>query len=292
MTVKVEQLLPQREVPAHRLDRTGGAGSGVGGVVDDGLMARRPSPSRPTARRPRRGTATPARAADPGLAGPDRAEAVARDLAAAVAGDRADALAELERLYAALPDLACKGLCGHSCAQHVDASTVERDRLVRVHGLNLDARTSDGACPALTRTLGATGSCTVHPHRPMICRLWGIAASMPCPHGCTPTGGHLTDTDTLRRLLASLETGGHPHTGTRRLLEQCMADPHAATLMAAMLRGDPTATPALHAHLTTHQPPTPTERSRAGARGTPPAPGLQEPLPGQQGPAGPGSLSW
>jgi len=180
-------------------------------------MARRPSPSRPTARRPRRGTATPARAAGPGLAG--------RDLAAAVARSRAEALVELERLYAALPDLACKGLCGHSCAQHVDASTVERDRLVRVHGLDLDARTSDGACPALTRTLGATGSCTVHPHRPMICRLWGIAASMPCPHGCTPTGGHLTDTDTLRRLLASLETGGHPYTGTRRLLEQCMADP-------------------------------------------------------------------
>jgi len=60
-----------------------------------------------------------------------------------VAGDRAEALAELERLYAVLPDLACKGLCGHSCAQHVDASTVERDRLVRVHGLDLDARTPD-----------------------------------------------------------------------------------------------------------------------------------------------------
>ncbi len=52
---------------------------------------------------------------------------------------------------------------------------------------------------------------------------------MPCPHGCTPTGGHLTDTDTLTRLLTSLETGGHPHTETRRLLEHCTADPHTAT---------------------------------------------------------------
>lgn len=206
-------------------------------------MARRPVPRRPTARRH-----DPTRSSPPG-------PAAGKDPAQSAIGDRATALAELERLYADLPDLACKGLCGHSCTQHVDASTAERDRLVRVHGLDLDAPTPDGACPALTRTLGATGSCTVHPHRPMICRLWGLAASRPCPHGCTPTGGHLTDTDTPRRLLASLETGGHSHTGTRRLLEQCMADPHAATLMAAMLRGDPTATPALHAHLTTHQHP-------------------------------------
>ncbi len=160
----------------------------------------------------------------------------------------------------------------------------ERDRLVRVHGLDLDARTSDGACPALTRTLGATGSCTVHPHRPMICRLWGVAASMPCPHGCIPTGGYLTDTDTLRRLLASLETGGHPQTGTRRLLEQCMADPHAATLMAAMLRGDPTATPALHAHLTTRQLPTTTEQSHAVARGATPARRSKSPNATSEGP--------
>ncbi len=116
----------------------------------------------------------------------------------AVVGDRAEALAELERLYAELPDLACKGLCGHSCTQHVDASTTERDRLLAEDGLDLDAPTPDGACPALTRTLAGTGtgtgtgSCTVHPHRPMTCRLWGTAASMPCPHGCTPTGGHLT----------------------------------------------------------------------------------------------------
>ena len=140
-------------------------------------------------------------------------------------------------------------MCGHSCTQHIDASTTERDRLLREDGPDLDTPTPDGACPALTHTLTGTGSCTVHPHRPMTSRLWGLAASMPCPHGCTPTGGHLTDTDTLRRLLTSLETGAHPHTGTRRLLEQCMADPHAAQLMAAMPRGDPTATPALRTHL-------------------------------------------
>ncbi len=82
------------------------------------------------------------------------------------AEDRAAALADLEQLYTDLPDLACKGLCGHSCTQHVDTPTTERDQLQREDGLDLDAPTPDGACPALTHTLGPTGSCTVHPHRP------------------------------------------------------------------------------------------------------------------------------
>jgi len=80
--------------------------------------------------------------------------------------DRAAALADLELLYTDLPDLACKGLCGHSCTHHVDAPTTEQDRLLTDHGLDLDAPTTDGACPAPTRTLGPTGSCAVHPHRP------------------------------------------------------------------------------------------------------------------------------
>lgn len=73
-----------------------------------------------------------------------------------------------------------------------------------------------------------------------------------------PTGGHLTDTDTLRRLLTSLETGGTPHPGTRDLLERCQADPVAAQLMARMLPGDPTATPTLRTHLTRSAQPRPT----------------------------------
>jgi len=157
-----------------------GVEGGVGGVVDDELMARRPVHRRPTARR-----RSPTPGSPPGPApGPGAAVAVVRD--------RAAALAELERLYTDLPDLACKGLCGHSCTQHIDASTTERDQLLTEDRLDLDTPTPDRACPAHTRTLAGTGSCTVHPHRPMICRLWGIAASMPCPHGRTPTSGHPT----------------------------------------------------------------------------------------------------
>ncbi len=94
-----------------------------------------------------------------------------------------DVVVRLEQLYAALPALACRGLCGHSCAAHVDASAVER-AWVAQHGVDLDAPTPDGACPALSRALVPTGRCTVHAVRPMVCRLWGTAAAMPCPHGC------------------------------------------------------------------------------------------------------------
>lgn len=96
----------------------------------------------------------------------------------------AAAINELEALYAALPALACKGLCQHSCEEHVEASDLEHAR-ARTAGVDLTAPTATGACPALVSTFGA-GHCGIHPVRPMVCRLWGIAASMPCPHGCLP----------------------------------------------------------------------------------------------------------
>lgn len=163
-------------------------------------------------------------------------------------------LADLDVLYARLPALACRGLCADSCHTHVDASDAERTRLLRRHGpdldLDLDAPTSDGACPALSRSFGP-GRCTVHADRPMICRLWGAAASMPCPHGCTPDSGRLDDRATLQVLADSLATGGHPDGGLADLLHLLMDDPIAATLVARMLRGDHTAKRALIQHYAT-----------------------------------------
>jgi hypothetical protein len=102
-------------------------------------------------------------------------------------GELGEAVERLEQLYAQLPALACLGLCEHSRNEHTDASTAERQRLLAA-GVDLDAPTSDGACPALTRTFGA-GRRSVHAIRPTICRLWGATASMPCPHGCRPDSG-------------------------------------------------------------------------------------------------------
>ncbi|MEW9267512.1 hypothetical protein AB1207_22450 [Kineococcus endophyticus] len=162
------------------------------------------------------------------------------------------AVARLEDLYAQLPALECLGLCADSCGEHIDASTVERRRVLAA-GVDLDAPTADGACPALSRTFGA-GRCSVHAVRPMVCRLWGTAASMPCPHGCRPAGGLVQDTQVMRWMLASVEAGGH-HGGwddpaLRELLEVGLSDPAAAGLFGRFLRGDRSVTGELYARLT------------------------------------------
>ena len=158
------------------------------------------------------------------------------------------AVDQLEELYAALPALTCRGLCAHSCSAHVDASTVERARIAAA-GVDLDAPTPDGACPALSRAMVTTGICTVHAIRPMVRRLWGAVASMPCPHGCVPDGGLLGDAAAMGLLAASLDAGGHRDAGLRELLAACMADPEAGALMAARLRGHRGVEPVLAARL-------------------------------------------
>ena len=162
--------------------------------------------------------------------------------------ERAAAISRLEALYAALPALACKGLCGASCSAHVDASALERER-VAAAGVDLGAPTGDGACPALSRALVASGRCTVHAVRPMVCRLWGAAASMRCPHGCLPDGGVMGDREALGALLASLEVGGHRDDGVRAVMQACLDDEVAAGLMGALIRGRREVKPALAARL-------------------------------------------
>ena len=78
----------------------------------------------------------------------------------------------------------------------------ERERITAV-GIDLDAPTADGACPALSRAMVTTGVCTAHPIRPMICRLWGTVASMPRPNGCAPDDGVLHDAAAMEVLTAS-----------------------------------------------------------------------------------------
>ena len=158
--------------------------------------------------------------------------------------------AQLDELYARLPAPECRGLCAHSCHEHVNASTAELLR-IRGRGVDLEAGTEDGSCPALHRTVWGTGRCTVHDVRPMICRLWGAAAAMPCPHGCLPPHALLNDTTTLRAMIDSLDTGGWDSSiaPIRDLLDRAMADPTRAALMARYLRGDHTSAPELQHRL-------------------------------------------
>jgi len=159
------------------------------------------------------------------------------------------AVRELERLYAQLPVLACLGLCEASCGEHIDASTAERRRVLAA-GVDLDAPTADGACPALTRTFGV-GRCRIHAIRPAICRLWGSSASMPCPHGCVPAGGRVDDAQATRWLLTSMEIGGHPDFGpeVRQVLEVALSDQPAAALLSRLLRGDRSVMPTLYTRI-------------------------------------------
>lgn len=118
----------------------------------------------------------------------------------------------LERLYRAVPHVACRGLCTDSCGP-VPMSEAEHMR-VRAKGVDIpvieDALTAikNGdapTCPALVNN-----RCSVYDVRPLICRMWGAVESMPCPHGCTVTPGLLVDDGAKILIRRSIDVGGQP----------------------------------------------------------------------------------
>lgn len=153
------------------------------------------------------------------------------------------ALDAVHALYRRLPVLGCRGLCAHSCvpvamsrAEAVDLGLPDPDRPTT------EARGPLGQprCSLLT----SHGSCGNYRKRPMICRLWGVADAMRCPHGCTPRDGYLTDTETIELMLASLVAGGHALLDNPRIAEGVMdlaRQPGVADLVLRLVRGDPTA---------------------------------------------------
>ena len=44
--------------------------------------------------------------------------------------------------------------------------------------------------------------------RPLICRLWGVMESLPCPYVCRPEGGFLADIEGYRLIAAAWRAGG------------------------------------------------------------------------------------
>ncbi len=86
------------------------------------------------------------------------------------------------RIYAALPTIGCKGLCAHSCGP-VAVAAIERRVIEERSGLPLDIN-GEGAAEGMLCNHLARGRCTVYSDRPLLCRLWGVAEGMECPHGC------------------------------------------------------------------------------------------------------------
>lgn len=79
-----------------------------------------------------------------------------------------------------VPAIECLGLCHESCGP-VRMTSVEHDAIQQRHGVDIPA-TGLATCPALTML----GRCSVYEDRPMVCRLWGVVESLPCPWGCRP----------------------------------------------------------------------------------------------------------
>lgn len=156
--------------------------------------------------------------------------------------------AALDDLYAQLPSLDCKGLCADSCGP-IDMSDAERTRIAEQGTTINPQQTKPGTltCVALNETFGA-GRCTVYPIRPMICRLWGVAESMPCAYGCQPSGGLIPDATALDYLAQALVLGGSHHDGKhdiRKSIANLSNDPTAQPLIARLIRGDRTVEPQL-----------------------------------------------
>jgi hypothetical protein len=120
--------------------------------------------------------------------------------------------AQLETLYAQVPDVGCKGLCVDACGP-IDGGPRELVRMARA-GVRLPPReiairrmasTPDNyECPALK-----DGRCSTYAARPMICHLWGSSEDLPCPYGCRPAPGErlLTSAETQALLDAATKAG-------------------------------------------------------------------------------------
>ncbi len=156
------------------------------------------------------------------------------------------ALDEIRAIYDEIPEVDCKGRCANSCGP-IDMSTVERRRLTEL-GVEIPMFTPERAqrwanqerldCPALT----PLRTCRVYQDRPLICRLWGVAESMPCVWGCKPKR-LLTDDEAYDLIFRVIEIGGHPlydlSAGKmRRAMKEFQEDPELGPLLARYIRGE------------------------------------------------------
>lgn len=89
-----------------------------------------------------------------------------------------------------MPTIDCKGLCNDQCSvipvsdrDLVRLRAVVNPRSTRVAtGISILAVDHHGKCRLL-----ADGRCTAYQARPTICRLYGVAEGLECPHGCEPS---------------------------------------------------------------------------------------------------------
>jgi uncharacterized protein len=87
---------------------------------------------------------------------------------------------KIDQLRLQIPSFACVPGC-HDCCGPVTASSEELSRLPLKSAAEHDAALAEYNCVHL----GPQG-CTVYEQRPLICRLFGTTATLPCPRGQGP----------------------------------------------------------------------------------------------------------
>ncbi len=122
----------------------------------------------------------------------------------------------LNRVYAQIYNVDCKGLCYGACSGLVAGTPTEMARMREYAAETRFAlRTGDPyRCPYLTDS----NRCAVYPVRPLICRTWGVADDQKCPHGCKPKHP-LTQLDGVRLVRETYEATGVPFAGLDTVLE-------------------------------------------------------------------------
>jgi Fe-S-cluster containining protein len=121
---------------------------------------------------------------------------------------RADAVA-IRKVWDSVPSVGCTGACADYCtAIGMSEGELElvRERIPSFpdseEGLRRLAEDPAGyKCPALV-----LGRCAVYDVRPTVCRIFGNAETLPCPHGCEPP--KLTQQQASAIMDAAREAGG------------------------------------------------------------------------------------
>lgn len=117
------------------------------------------------------------------------------------------AVAKLEALYARLPTVACRGLCGAACGPLL-LTALEAARMQKADARHRPLRVVGEARAARCVYLSPRGRCAVYAARPLICRVWGLVQRLSCMHGCVPDRW-LSDREFLE-LAQALERLGPP----------------------------------------------------------------------------------
>lgn len=132
-------------------------------------------------------------------------------------------LRAIRAIYERLPRLKCAGKCSNSCGP-IAMSDVERRRVESRAGKRCEALGPGLTCSLLT----PSGWCSVYGDRPLICRMWGVVESMPCPHGCRPEGGLMPDGEAFELMLETHRIGGGEFSGVAAgVVRELMKDPQA-----------------------------------------------------------------